>query len=77
MNSYVKVKLFAVLKKYLPPDADNYPITPGMNVKAFLDRLGIPKEEAKLVFIDNVKADEDAILQGGERVGIFPPVGGG
>jgi molybdopterin converting factor small subunit len=31
----------------------------------------------KIVFIDNVHAELTSILKGGERVGIFPPVGGG
>ena len=77
MNSNIKIKLLAMLKKLSPPDADNYPITPGMTVRELLDRLGIPEEEAKLIFINGVKGDEDAILQGGERVAVFPPIGGG
>jgi molybdopterin converting factor small subunit len=37
----------------------------------------MPREKAKLIFINGVKAELTSTLEGGERVGIFPPVGGG
>jgi molybdopterin converting factor small subunit len=42
-----------------------------------VERLGIPLEKARLVFVNGKKADLETVLHGGERVGIFPPVGGG
>jgi molybdopterin converting factor small subunit len=39
--------------------------------------LEIPADQIKLVFVDGAKAKLTTILDGGERVGIFPPVGGG
>ncbi len=48
-----------------------------MSVRILLEQLNIPEEKARLIFIDGVKANLSATLQGGERVGIFPPVGGG
>jgi molybdopterin synthase sulfur carrier subunit len=41
------------------------------------DQLRIPKDQVKLIFIDGVKEDADVLLHGGERVGVFPPIGGG
>jgi molybdopterin converting factor small subunit len=48
-----------------------------MTVQDLLSRLNLPSEKAKLIFIDGTKAELSSRLEGGERVGIFPPVGGG
>ena len=77
MKTYVKIKLFATLKKYSPPDAGNYPIVPVMTVGDLLRQLGIPEHEAKIIFIDGLKVSLDTTLEGGETVSIFPPIGGG
>ena len=73
----ITVKLFASLKQFSPDSADSYPVKPGITVKKLLEELCVPEDEVKLVFIDGVKHDLASILKGGERVGIFPAVGGG
>jgi len=74
----IEIKLFASLKKHLPADsAHRYPVEPGTPLSALLDQLRIPKDEVKLIFIDGVKKDANVLLHGGERVGVFPPIGGG
>jgi molybdopterin converting factor small subunit len=77
MKAHIKIKLFATLKKFTPDSADHYPIEPGTSLSNLLEQLGIPIDEVKLIFVNGTKADLTSILQGGERVGIFPPVGGG
>jgi len=77
MKSQIQIKLFAGLETFNPPSAGQYEITVGISVGELLARLDIPAEKARLIFINGVKADLDTRLQGGERVGIFPPVGGG
>jgi molybdopterin converting factor small subunit len=77
MAVYISIKLFASLNRFVPADPENYPIEPGITVKKLLEALGVPEDEVKLVFIDGVKHDFISILNGGERVGIFPAVGGG
>ena len=69
--------LFASLQKFSPASSDKYQIDAGQTVQSIIDNLNILPEEAKLIFIDGVKADLTAQLNGGERVSIFPPVGGG
>jgi molybdopterin synthase sulfur carrier subunit len=76
-KSYIQLQLFASLKKFMPPSADNYAIETGMTVGALLTQLDVPQDQIKLVFVDGVRADLATNLTGGERVGIFPPVGGG
>ena len=39
--------------------------------------LNIPAKDAKLIFINNIRKEHDTLLQDGDRLGIFPPVGGG
>ena len=74
----IEIKLFASLKKYLPADsACRYPVEPGTPLSALLDQLRIPEDEVKLIFVNGVKKDESVLLNGGERVGVFPPIGGG
>jgi molybdopterin converting factor small subunit len=77
MESHIQIKLFASLQKFMPASADNFAIEPGITVGTLLEQLGIPQDMIKLVFINSVRAELTSILKGGERVGIFPPVGGG
>jgi molybdopterin converting factor small subunit len=77
MTSHIQIKLFASLQEFTPPSSDEYPIDAGLSIQSLLEQLNIPPEKAKLIFVNGVKADLTESLTGGERVGIFPPVGGG
>ena len=77
MPATIDIKLYATLKKFMPAAANQYPVEPGTRLSILLDQLGIPKDQIKLIFINGIKTDLGAVLNGGERVGIFPPVGGG
>jgi len=77
MESHIQIKLFANLQKFMPASAENYAIEAGITVGTLLQQLDIPQDMIKLVFIDNVRPGLTSILKGGERIGIFSPVGGG
>jgi len=77
MKTQINIKLFAALQQFMPASAENYSIEAGTTIQRLLDQLDIPPEKAKLIFINGAKADLSTALNGGERVGIFPPVGGG
>ena len=77
MKSQIQLKLFATLQEFTPSSADNFIIDQGTRICDLLDQINIPQEKAKLIFINGVKAGMTSVLEGGERVGIFPPVGGG
>ena len=77
MKSHIQIKLFATLQPFTPPSGEKYPINPGISIRNLLEQLNIPQEKAKLIFIDGIKANLSSTLDGGERIGIFPPVGGG
>jgi molybdopterin converting factor small subunit len=73
----IVLKLYATLGKYTPPDADRYHITPGITIGQLMRELEIPEKSVKLVFVNGRRMDPDTPLRGDERVGLFPPVGGG
>jgi len=77
MQAHIQVKLFANLQRFMPTSAENYAIEAGTSIRKLLQQLDIPEDMAKLIFIDGLKAELTTILKGGERIGIFPPVGGG
>jgi len=61
----------------MPASAENYAIETGTTIRTLLQQIDLPENKAKLIFIDGVKAELTTVLKGGERIGIFPPVGGG
>jgi molybdopterin converting factor small subunit len=77
MKASIQIKLFASLGRYMPESSDAFQIDTGITVRDLALVLGIPLESAKLIFVNGQKRDLTAMLSGGERVAIFPPVGGG
>ncbi len=73
----IELKCYATLAPAMPADADAFPIKDGETVLELVDRLGIPRDEIKIVFVNGVTVSLDKPLADGDRVGIFPPVGGG
>jgi len=77
----VTLNLFATLSPYMPHKATGRPCTievdEGTRVRDLLKELKIPAEKAALVFLNGVHSKGDEILKQGDRVGVFPPVGGG
>ncbi len=51
-------------------------ITEGETVNAFVERLGLPKKDVKIIFVNNKVAGFDTILKDGDQVALSPPVGG-
>ncbi|NDV21668.1 MoaD/ThiS family protein [Desulfovibrio sp. JC022] len=60
-----------------PEDSEAFPISEGETVADVLDRVGIPADEVKIIFINGVSSKFDSVLTDGDRVGLFPAVGGG
>jgi len=77
----ISVNLFATLVRYKPENTGRDPWTmecpDGTTVGALLQLLKVPSFKARIIFVNNVHADENTVLKDGNRVGIFPPVGGG
>jgi molybdopterin synthase sulfur carrier subunit len=52
-------------------------VEPGTTVAQILPNLGVPAKEVALLMVDGRRRDLDFVLQGNERVALFPPIGGG
>ncbi|OGG50166.1 MAG: hypothetical protein A3F84_11960 [Candidatus Handelsmanbacteria bacterium RIFCSPLOWO2_12_FULL_64_10] len=80
-NMDIEVRLFATLAKYLPPGSDGrqawLTVAEGTTAGEVLDRLGIPRQGAKLIFIDSVHRKSDTALRSGNVLSVFPPIAGG
>ena len=48
-----------------------------MTVAELCGRLNLPSDDIKIVMVNGRNQPMDLILKGDERVGFFPPVGGG
>jgi molybdopterin converting factor small subunit len=46
-------------------------------IKELLEKLQIPAHEAKKIFVNSVIKEPSYVLQSGDQVGIFSPIGGG
>ena len=78
----VEARLYATLKKYHPEGKAGEPLVrelaEGTSVQRFLEiELGVPPDEVKTVFVNGITRRFNHVLADGDRVGIFPPVGGG
>ncbi len=73
----IDLKLFVTLSKYHPCGGGFYDIEDGTTVAAMIRDLGIVEDTVKLIFINGKKAMPDHVMCEGDRVGLFPPVGGG
>ncbi len=77
----VEVRLYATLQKYHPGLGIGEPLVITLDDKAklrnLLDKLKLPKEEIKVVFVNGRSEEESHLLKDGDRIGIFSPIGGG
>lgn len=65
------------LAGYLPKNDEFLEIHENTTVEKLIRELGIPDELVKLIFINGKRQDISYRLKQGDRVGLFPPVGGG
>lgn len=50
---------------------------PGETVAGLVRRLGLAAGDIKVIMVNGRKAGPETELKDGDRVGLFPPVGGG
>ncbi|MBM4091498.1 MAG: MoaD/ThiS family protein [Planctomycetes bacterium] len=74
----VTANLYASFRKHCGGKASvTVPIQAPQTVAQLLDQLGVPVDEARIIFCDHRIVDVSHVLCGGETVGIFPAIGGG
>lgn len=77
MKVMIELKLYATLQSYAPADAAHYAVEAGTSIEKIIEALQIPKDQIKLLFCNGVNCGLGTILRDGDRIGMFPPVGGG
>ncbi len=77
----ITVKLYATLARYSPGGLAGTPfevdLPESAQLRQLVDHLGIPDQETRVVFVNGLVREMDWVLQPGDDVGIFPPIGGG
>ncbi len=73
----IDLKLFVTLSKYHPNGSGGVDVAEGTSVEKLIRDFGIPEKTVKLIFINGKKAPATRVLAEGDRLGLFPPVGGG
>ncbi len=74
----VRVNLYTTLRQFVggKPSVD-VDVEPGQTIGQVLDELGVPTDQTRVIFLDSRAAGLQSTLQGGERVDVFPAIGGG
>ena len=74
----VQVNLYATLRAYVggAPSVE-VDVEPGETVGEMLERLGVPPDQTRILFVNNRAATLSQPLEDGDRVGVFPAIGGG
>jgi molybdopterin converting factor small subunit len=76
----VLVKLSSTLRQFVSgydPAAGLSIEADGLTVRQALAKIGVPEEKVRVVMINGLHTNLDQPLKDGDRVGLFPPVGGG
>lgn len=77
----VEVRLYATLRRHLPQAraGESYEIEleEGATVENLLEALGVPVDGTKQAFVNGITRELDHQLRDGDKVGVFPPIGGG
>ncbi|MDZ7759370.1 MAG: MoaD/ThiS family protein [Desulfovermiculus sp.] len=73
----IQVRCYATLAKYQPEKANEYPLDTGSTVADLTSSLEADQEEIKVAFVNGKHAPMTTQLQDGDRVALFPAVGGG
>ncbi len=74
----VDIRLYATLRAYAADRPSvRAEIEPGQTVEDVLRALGVPVEQARVIFVNSRAAPPSYPLQGGERVAVFPAIAGG
>ena len=74
---WIELKLFVTLASYLPENAEKLPLEPGTCIEDLIKDLGMDASMVKLIFVNGQRKEISYCLENGDRLGMFPPVGGG
>ncbi|MDO8885420.1 MoaD/ThiS family protein [Candidatus Oleimmundimicrobium sp.] len=77
----IELRFYATLIKYAEknkiPQFSTVEIEEGTTIASLLNKFNIPEKDVHIIIINGRNADSKQVLQDGDRVALFPPVGGG
>ena len=77
----IELRLFAYLRDLLPLESrglKKMEVKDDFTIDNLMDEIGIVEKEIMIVMINGIRRlDYDESMKEGDRVAIFPPVGGG
>ena len=77
----ILVKLSSTLRTYVPgydpAKGLSLPMSEGLTAARVIESLGVPLAMVKILMVNGVHAPLDRPLADGDRLGVFPAVGGG
>lgn len=73
----ITVKCYATLQRFQPGDGENVFLNRDDTVRDVVVRLGIEPRDVAVTFVNGQHAPLDRTLTDGDRLGLFPAVGGG
>ena len=77
----LKVFLSSTLRPYItgydPSEGATFSFNRKITVSELCKLMDIPEDKIKIVMVDGKSESFDYELEGDERIGFFPPVGGG
>ncbi|MDR3043805.1 MAG: MoaD/ThiS family protein [Desulfovibrio sp.] len=74
---HITVKCYATLQRFQPEDGEEFSPPGGGTVHDVVLALGIAPEDVAVIFVNGLHAPMDKALAEGDRLGLFPAVGGG
>jgi molybdopterin converting factor small subunit len=77
----VSVTLRSILAKFRPDPKNREPfpvqLDAGATVGDLIAKLRVSDKLARLIFVNHVRCDYDAVLPDGANIDVFPPIAGG
>ena len=75
----IKLKLYTVLKKYMPEDLPSGMLSVQQNSKVIdvIEQLKIPDDLPQIILINGMQGEPESVLEDGDELRIFPPISGG
>lgn len=73
----VEVRLFAHLRQLCGASIRNIKLSEGSSIQDLIEILKLTEEKSLIILVNGRREEMTKLLQNGDRVGIFPPVGGG
>lgn len=72
----LEIRLFATLRQHRGKKLA-VPFRPGMTAADVLGAIGIPGQDVSILLVNGRDASPDRMLEEGDILSLFPPVGGG